>query len=81
MADVLIFDDDPALGDWAGEVLRGLGLSVEHYLSAAGAAQIVREARPRAAMQFQKFLFFRPFGPIQLGLILLNPWDLGSLAA
>jgi CheY-like chemotaxis protein len=47
MADVLIFDDDPALGDWAGEVLRGLGLSVEHYLSAAGAAQIVREARPR----------------------------------
>ena len=47
MADVLIFDDDPALGDWAGEVLRGLGLSVEHYLSAAGAAQIVREGRPR----------------------------------
>jgi CheY-like chemotaxis protein len=47
MPDVLIFDDDPALGDWAGEVLRGLGLSVEHYLSAAGAAQIVRETRPR----------------------------------
>jgi len=47
MADVLIFDDDPALGDWAGEVLRSLGLSVEHYLSAAGAPQIVREARPR----------------------------------
>ncbi|MBI5238900.1 MAG: response regulator [Elusimicrobia bacterium] len=47
MADVLVFDDDPALGDWAGEVLRRLGLSVDHYLSAAGAAQIVREARPR----------------------------------
>ena len=47
MADVLVFDDDPALGDWAGEVLRRLGLSVEHYLSAAGAVQIVRESRPR----------------------------------
>ncbi|MDD5657667.1 MAG: response regulator, partial [Elusimicrobia bacterium] len=47
MADVIIFDDDPSIGDLAGEVLRGLDLSVEHYLSGAGAAQIVQEARPR----------------------------------
>lgn len=47
MADVIIFDDDPTIGDLAGEVLRGLDLSVEHYLSGAGSPQIVEQSRPR----------------------------------
>ena len=50
MADVLIFDDDPSIGDLAAEVLRDLGLSVEHYLSGAGASQIVQESRPRLVL-------------------------------
>ncbi|HAM34683.1 MAG TPA: hypothetical protein DEB40_02745 [Elusimicrobia bacterium] len=50
MADVIIFDDDPSIGDLAREVLRGLGLTVEHYLSAAGAAQIIQDSRPRVVV-------------------------------
>jgi CheY-like chemotaxis protein len=50
MADVIIFDDDPAIGDVAAEVLRGFGLTVEHHPNAAGAAQIVLESRPRLVM-------------------------------
>ena len=36
MPDVLIFEDDPWVGDLAGEVLRQKGLTVGHYLSGAG---------------------------------------------
>ena len=47
MADVLIFDDDPRVGDLVGEVLRGRGLSCAHFPSGAGVVQIVKDARPR----------------------------------
>lgn len=47
MADVLIFDDDPRMGDLVGEVLRGRGLSSAHFPSGAGVVQIVKDARPR----------------------------------
>ncbi|MFA6002813.1 MAG: response regulator [Elusimicrobiota bacterium] len=47
MPDVIIFDDDPSMGDVAGEVLRGFGLSVDHFLSGTGAAQTVQETNPK----------------------------------
>lgn len=47
MADVLIFDDDPSVGDLMSEVLRGKGLTVSHFLSGAGAVQLVQENKPR----------------------------------
>jgi len=47
MADVLIFDDDPAVGDLMGELLRGRGLTVSHFLSGAGVVQLVQENKPR----------------------------------
>ena len=47
MADVLIFDDDPSVGDLMREVLRGKGLTVSHFLSGAGVVQLVQENRPR----------------------------------
>ena len=47
MADVLIFDDDPAVGDLLGELLRGRGLTVSHYLSGAGVVELVEENKPR----------------------------------
>ncbi|MDX6769144.1 MAG: response regulator [Elusimicrobiota bacterium] len=47
MADVLIFDDDPRVGELVGEVLRGRGLSCAHFPSGAGVVQIVKDARPR----------------------------------
>ena len=47
MADVLIFDDDPSLGDLMGEILRDKGLTVSHFLTGAGAGQLVQENRPR----------------------------------
>jgi CheY-like chemotaxis protein len=47
MADVLVFDDDPAVGDLIAEVLRGKGLTVAHFLSGAGAVQLVQENKPR----------------------------------
>ena len=36
MAEVLIFDDDPSVGDLMSEVLRGQGLTVAHFLTGAG---------------------------------------------
>lgn len=47
MADVLIFDDDPSIGDLLGEVLRAQSLTVTHHQSGAGVLQIVQEQRPR----------------------------------
>jgi CheY-like chemotaxis protein len=47
MADVLIFDDDPSVGDLMGELLRGRGLTVSHFLSGAGVVQLVQENKPR----------------------------------
>ncbi len=47
MADVLIFDDDPSVGDLMGELLRGRGLSVSHFLSGAGVVQLVQENKPQ----------------------------------
>ena len=47
MADVLIFDDDPSLGDLMGEILRGKGLTVSHFLTGAGAVELVTQNRPR----------------------------------
>ena len=47
MADVLVFDDDPAIGALVSEVLRSRGLTVSHYLSGAGALQLVQESKPR----------------------------------
>ncbi len=47
MADVLIFDDDPRVGDLVGEILRSRGLSAAHFPSGAGVVQIVKDARPR----------------------------------
>ncbi len=47
MAEVLIFDDDPSVGDLMSEVLRGQGLTVAHFLTGAGALQIVQENRPK----------------------------------
>lgn len=47
MPDVLIFEDDPTVGDLAADVLRQKGLTVGHYLSGAGVLELVREGRPR----------------------------------
>ena len=47
MADVLIFDDDPSVGDLMGELLRGRGLTVSHFLSGAGVVQLVQENKPK----------------------------------
>ena len=47
MADVLIFDDDPTIGDLAGEVLRDRGLTVGHFSSGAGVIQLIQDERPR----------------------------------
>ncbi|MBI4423911.1 MAG: response regulator [Elusimicrobia bacterium] len=47
MPDVLVFDDDPALGDLLGDLLRARKLSVSHFLSGSGLLQIVQEGRPR----------------------------------
>lgn len=47
MADVLIFDDDPTIGDLAGEVLRDRGLTVGHFGSGAGVIQLIQDERPR----------------------------------
>ena len=47
MADVLIFDDDPSVGDLMGELLRGRGLTVSHFLSGAGVVQLVLENKPK----------------------------------
>ncbi|MEK7389276.1 MAG: response regulator [Elusimicrobiota bacterium] len=47
MADVLIFDDDPGVGDLMGDLLRSQGLTVSHFTSGAGAIQLVQENRPR----------------------------------
>ncbi|MFA5138037.1 MAG: response regulator [Elusimicrobiota bacterium] len=47
MADVLIFEDDPSVGDMVADLVREKGLTAEHYLSATGAVQIVQESRPR----------------------------------
>jgi CheY-like chemotaxis protein len=45
--DVLIFEDDPSIGDLAADILRAKGLSVGHYLSGAGVVQLVAETRPK----------------------------------
>jgi CheY-like chemotaxis protein len=50
MADVLVFDDDPSVGDLIAEVLRGKGLTVSHFLSGAGAVQLVQENKPRLVL-------------------------------
>lgn len=47
MADVLIFDDDPSVGDLMSELLRGRGLTVSHFLSGAGVVQLVQENKPK----------------------------------
>jgi CheY-like chemotaxis protein len=47
MADVLIFDDDPSVGDLMGELLRGRGVTVSHFLSGAGVVQLVQENKPK----------------------------------
>lgn len=47
MPDILIFEDDPSIGDMVVDLVKGRGLTAEHFLSAAGAVQIVREAKPR----------------------------------
>ncbi|MBI3552148.1 MAG: response regulator [Elusimicrobia bacterium] len=47
MAEVLIFDDDPSVGDLMSEILRGRGLTVAHFLTGAGALQIVQENKPK----------------------------------
>lgn len=47
MADVVIFEDDPFIGNLTGDILRGKGLSVVHYLSGAGVVQMVQQNRPR----------------------------------
>ncbi|MEE8424485.1 MAG: response regulator [Elusimicrobiota bacterium] len=47
MPDVLIFEDDPTVGDLASDVLRYKGLTVEHHLSGAGVLHRVQEARPK----------------------------------
>ena len=47
MSDVLIFDDAPSVGDLMGELLRGRGLAVSHFLSGAGVVQLVQENKPK----------------------------------
>ena len=47
MAEVLIFEDDPQIGDLMATLLRSRGLTVSHYLSGAGALQLVQENKPR----------------------------------
>lgn len=47
MADVLIFDDDPSVGDLMSELLRGRGLTVSHFMSGAGVVQLVQENKPK----------------------------------
>ncbi len=47
MADVLIFDDDPSVGDLMSELLRGRGLAVSHFMSGAGVVQLVQENKPK----------------------------------
>ncbi len=47
MADVLVFDDDPMIGDLVSHLLRGKGLTVSHFLSGAGALQLVQENKPK----------------------------------
>lgn len=47
MADVLIFDDDPSVGDLMSELLRTRGLTVSHFLSGAGVVQLVQENKPK----------------------------------
>src|SRR5271170_659928 len=47
MPDVLIFDDDPAIGDLAGELLRDRGLTVGHFRSGAGVIQMIQDTKPR----------------------------------
>ncbi len=47
MADVLIFDDDPSVGDLLGELLRTRGATVAHFLSGAGVVELTRENKPK----------------------------------
>jgi CheY-like chemotaxis protein len=50
MPDVLIFEDDPFIGNLASEILRGKGLTVVHYLSGAGVVQMVQEHKPKVVV-------------------------------
>ena len=47
MPDVLIFDDDPTIGDLAKELLGEKGVSVEHFLSGAGVIELIQREKPR----------------------------------
>lgn len=50
MPDVLVFDDDPSIGDLAEAVLAKRGLSVEHHLSGAGAVDLIAAGKPKLVL-------------------------------